>query len=58
MNMVAEGVLTSKAVFELSRSVGVEMPITQAVYEMLFEHKPVQEAILDLMNREPKKEHY
>ncbi|NTV92674.1 MAG: NAD(P)H-dependent glycerol-3-phosphate dehydrogenase [Chlorobiaceae bacterium] len=58
MNMVAEGVLTSKAVFELSLSVGVDMPITRAVYEMLFEHKPVQEAILDLMNREPKKEHY
>ena len=56
MNMVAEGVHTSKAVFELSRSVGVEMPITQAVYEMLFEGKPVQQAILDLMTRDPKQE--
>lgn len=58
MNMVAEGVLTSKAVYELSRACGVEMPITQAVYEMLFEQKPVQQATLDLMTREPKMEVY
>ncbi len=58
MNMVAEGVFTSKAVYDLSRAKGVEMPITQAVYEMLFEGKPVQQAILDLMTREPKKEVY
>ncbi|ACD91437.1 MAG: NAD(P)H-dependent glycerol-3-phosphate dehydrogenase [Chlorobium limicola] len=58
MNMVAEGVFTSKAVYDLSRTKGVEMPITQAVYEMLFEGKPVQQAILDLMTREPKKEVY
>lgn len=56
MNMVAEGVLTSRAVFQLSRAAGVEMPITQAVYEMLFEAKPVQQAILDLMTRDPKQE--
>ncbi|MCF8383773.1 MAG: NAD(P)H-dependent glycerol-3-phosphate dehydrogenase [Chlorobium sp.] len=58
MNMVAEGVLTSKAVYELSKARGVEMPITQAVYEMLFEGKPVQQATLELMTREPKKEGY
>ena len=58
MNMVAEGVHTSKAVYELSRAVGVEMPITQAVYEMLFEGKPAEKAILDLMTRDPKQERY
>ena len=58
MNMVAEGVHTSKAVYELSRAVGVEMPITQAVYEMLFEGKPAEQAILDLMTRDPKQERY
>ena len=56
MTMIAEGVHTSKAVFELSRRVGVEMPITKAVYEMLFKGKPVQQAILDLMTRDPKQE--
>jgi glycerol-3-phosphate dehydrogenase (NAD(P)+) len=58
MSMIAEGVLTSKAVVELCRKLGVEMPITQAVYEMLFEDKHAQQAILELMTREPKKEHY
>jgi glycerol-3-phosphate dehydrogenase (NAD(P)+) len=58
MNMIAEGVHSSKAVTELSRRLGVEMPITRAVYEMLFEGKPAQQAILDLMTREPKSENY
>ncbi|MEI8032450.1 MAG: NAD(P)H-dependent glycerol-3-phosphate dehydrogenase [Chlorobiaceae bacterium] len=56
MNMVAEGVLSSRAVYELSRELQVEMPIAQAVFAMLFEGKPVQKAILDLMTREPKPE--
>ncbi|MDT9546997.1 MAG: NAD(P)H-dependent glycerol-3-phosphate dehydrogenase [Chlorobium phaeovibrioides] len=56
MNMVAEGVLTSRAVYELSSSLNVDMPITRAVYEMLFEGKAAEEAILDLMTREPKPE--
>ena len=56
MKMVAEGVSTTKAVFSLSRKLGVDMPITGAVYEMLFEGKPAEEAILDLMTREPKQE--
>ena len=56
MNMIAEGVHSSRSVFELSRAVGVEMPITRAVYEMLFQQKPVQQAILDLMTRDPKQE--
>lgn len=58
MSMVAEGVLTSKAVLELANRLGVDMPITRAVYEMLYENKPAQQAILDLMEREPKPEHY
>ena len=56
MNMIAEGVHTSKAVAELSGRLGVEMPITRAVYEMLFEGKPAQQAMLELMTREPKSE--
>ena len=56
MNMIAEGVHTSKAVAELSGRLGVEMPITRAVYEMLFEGKPAQQAMLELMTRERKSE--
>jgi len=40
----------------LAERYGVEMPITQAVYEVLFERKPVQTAIADLMQRRLKAE--
>lgn len=56
MVMVAEGIETTKAVMELSKKLGIEMPITQTVYEMLFENKPVKQAVLDLMTRDPKNE--
>ncbi|NTU52330.1 MAG: NAD(P)H-dependent glycerol-3-phosphate dehydrogenase [Chlorobiaceae bacterium] len=56
MSMVAEGVLSSKAVVDLAGRLGVDMPISQAVYQMLFEDKPAQQAILDLMQREPRSE--
>jgi len=58
MSMVAEGVLSSKAVLELANRLGVDMPITRAVYEILYENKPAQQAILDLMTRDPKPENY
>jgi glycerol-3-phosphate dehydrogenase (NAD(P)+) len=53
---VVEGVATCKSVVALAERYGVEMPITQAVYEVLFEHKPVQAAIADLMQRRLKAE--
>ena len=53
---VVEGVATCKSVVMLAERHGVEMPITQAVYEVLFENKPVQKAIADLMKRRLKAE--
>jgi len=53
---VVEGVTTCKSVVDLAKRYDVEMPITQAVYEVLFEHKPVQAAIADLMQRRLKAE--
>ncbi len=53
---VVEGITTCKSVVALAAKYDVEMPITQAVYEVLFENKPVQRAIEDLMNRELKAE--
>lgn len=48
---VVEGVSTCKSVAALAARHGVEMPITRAVYEVLFEDKPVHTAIEDLMSR-------
>jgi glycerol-3-phosphate dehydrogenase (NAD(P)+) len=53
---VVEGFATCKSVVALAGRYKVEMPITQAVYEVLFENKPVYTAIADLMNRQLKAE--
>jgi glycerol-3-phosphate dehydrogenase (NAD(P)+) len=51
MDQIAEGVDTCKAAQELARKTGVEMPITEAMYEILYAGKPVRRAIQDLMER-------
>ena len=48
---VAEGVFTTKAAVGLAGSRGVEMPITEQMYEILENGKPPQQAIEDLMTR-------
>jgi len=53
---VIEGIATCKSVIALAERYNVEMPITQAVYEVLFEDKPVRTAIADLMSRRLKAE--
>jgi glycerol-3-phosphate dehydrogenase (NAD(P)+) len=53
---VIEGVATCESVVTLARQKGVEMPITEAVYQVIFQHKPVRQAIRDLMIRQLKAE--
>jgi glycerol-3-phosphate dehydrogenase (NAD(P)+) len=53
---VIEGIATCKSVVALAARYNVEMPITQAIYEVLFENKPVKTAIADLMGRQLKAE--
>jgi glycerol-3-phosphate dehydrogenase (NAD(P)+) len=56
MDSVAEGVPTTQSVRELAKRYNVEMPITEAVYSVLFENKDVLHAISELMTRGPKPE--
>ena len=49
---VAEGVKTAKSAYDLCQKLGVEMPITSAVYSVLYEDKPVHQAVRELMTRE------
>ncbi len=56
MNMVAEGVKTCRSVFDWSKKLGVEMPITAAVYRVLFEGEDPKDMLYDLMTRNPKEE--
>ena len=53
---VAEGVKTTKSVFNLSRKVGVEMPIAEQVYHILYEDLDPKEALRALMSRDLKQE--
>lgn len=56
MNMVAEGVKTTRSVLEWSKELNVEMPITRAVYRVLFEDVDPKDLLYDLMTRNPKEE--
>jgi glycerol-3-phosphate dehydrogenase (NAD(P)+) len=49
---VAEGVKTAKSAQQLAKKLEVEMPITSEVYAVLYEDKPVRQAVADLMARE------
>src|ERR1019366_282689 len=49
---VAEGVKTARSAYDLSRKMGVQMPITSEVFAVLYEDKPVAQAVRDLMARE------
>jgi len=51
-----EGVNTCSSVVKLAHQFGVEMPITSAVYRVLFEETPVDQAIAELMTRQLKAE--
>jgi glycerol-3-phosphate dehydrogenase (NAD(P)+) len=53
---VAEGVRTTQSVFQLSRKLGVELPLTEQVYRILYEDKDPAQAVRDLMTRELKDE--
>jgi glycerol-3-phosphate dehydrogenase (NAD(P)+) len=56
MNQVAEGVKTAKSARDLSRKVGVELPICDQVYAIMYEGKNPRRAVTELMTRAPKKE--
>ncbi|MCI2429853.1 NAD(P)-dependent glycerol-3-phosphate dehydrogenase [Candidatus Acetothermia bacterium] len=56
MAMVAEGVYATEAVRALARAKGAELPITEAVYAMLYEDADPIEQLNSLMTREPKRE--
>lgn len=56
MKMVAEGVPTVKAVYEKAKELQVSMPITEAIYKVIYEDKKATEMVEELMTRELKEE--
>lgn len=51
VGMVVEGVRTTRVVYELGRSKGISMPISEKAYEVLFEQKNPNIAVRELMVR-------
>ncbi len=56
LGQVAEGVITARSAWQLAQREGVEMPLTEQIYRILYEDRPVGEALRDLMGRERKAE--
>lgn len=58
MTMVAEGVPTVKAVYEKSLKLGIDMPIVEATYNVIYNNDNVYKALELLMEREMRAEFY
>jgi len=56
LNGVAEGVTTCRSVHDLARSRGIDLPIINEVYQVLFEGKSPEAATNSLMLRPPRSE--
>jgi len=56
MYMVAEGVKTTRVVFNMSKGMGIEMPITECVYRIIYKGLSPAESVKELMNRKFKSE--
>jgi len=56
MGMVVEGVRTTKAAHQLAEKYNVKMPITMALYDVLFKNVNVRDAVDSLMSRDKRSE--
>ncbi len=56
LGSVAEGVKTSKAICELAKKSGIDVPISNAIYEAVYTDITPKELLEKLMNRKLKKE--
>ena len=56
--MVVEGIKACKAFYELKEELGIEMPITDALYQVLFNGKNAKEMVNMLLQRDKKSETY
>ncbi len=56
IGMVVEGIPTTKSAHDLAKKYKVEMPITEEIYQVLFEGKNPYRAVTDLMLRDAKSE--
>lgn len=53
---VVEGYYAAKSAYELGKAMGIEMPITEAAYQVLYEGADVKQAVQALLSRQRKAE--
>ncbi|MGI9086407.1 MAG: NAD(P)H-dependent glycerol-3-phosphate dehydrogenase [Chthoniobacterales bacterium] len=58
MQMVAEGIPTTKSAYECARRLNIETPIIDQVYAVLYEGKPPARALQELLDRDQKSEEH
>jgi len=58
IGMVVEGVHATEAVYNLAKTIDVEMPIVNALYDVLFNNRDPREAVNELMTRDKKSEEF
>ena len=58
MNMVAEGVKNCKSICHYSAKLGVEMPLTEELYRILYENADIKDSLKRLLCRKEKYEHW
>ena len=58
VHMVVEGVYSTKAAYELGKKYGIDLPIINEVYSVLFENKNAAESVKELMLRNNKTEYF
>lgn len=56
MSMIAEGIFTAKSVHQLQLKHSVEMPIHEAIYQVLFQKKDPKNSVVELMARRLREE--
>lgn len=58
VGQVVEGLHTAYALHDLAKRLGIDMPVTENVYQVLQGNRTPQECVADLMGRTPKKERH
>ncbi len=57
LGQVVEGIRTTKAAYQLAKALKVDVPIIEATYLSLYEGKSPQQAVRDILDRDPEPEH-
>lgn len=48
---IAEGYYTTKAMWDISQKEGIDLPLCQGIYQVIYENRSVKESMIELMSR-------